>query len=464
MNAPLIWVVFPFVMAVLLLFAGTTKTAARWGASTALLLALLAWLVPIDRPVALIGEWGFRMAPSLRVLGRQLTIGDAMRPLLMWLFLALALWLAVAPAARMEPTYVGLAMAFVTTLAAALTIHPFLYAAFLIETAALVAVPLLLPPGTRAGRGVLRFLTFQTLGALFVLFTGWMLTGTETSLPQSGLALRGGVLLGVGFALLMGVFPFHSWMPMLTEEIHPYASVLVITAVVTVVGVFGMGFLDRYTWLRRSDLVYSWLQVMGAVMVAVGGLLAAFQRHAGRVLAYAVMVDVGLGLVVVGLGQFGGVVLFFALWPVRAVAFVLWALALSGLGRRREGLDYLALSGLGRQYPWLTAAAVLAPLALAGVPWLGGYLTHMSIWQGVASSWGALAALWAGSVGLAAAAFRLAGVLVVGGSAPWRSQETRDERWWVWFLLFALVAVGAFHTWWWQQAVAIAQTFARLRG
>lgn len=464
MSAPLIWVVFPLGAGVLLLLAGTTKAAARWGASVALLLAVLAWQVPIDQPVALVGDWGFRLAPALRLLGRQLTIYDPMRPLLMWLFLALALWLAVAPAARMEPTYVGLAMAFVTTLVAALTIHPFLYAAFLIETAALVAVPLLLPPGTRTGRGVLRFLTFQTLGALFVLFTGWMLTGTETSLPQSDLALRGGVLLGVGFALLMGVFPFHSWMPMLTEEIHPYASALVITAVVTVVSVLGVGFLDRYTWLRESAVVYDWLRVMGAVMVAVGGLFAAFQRHAGRVLGYAVMVDVGLGLAAVGLGQFEGVVLFFALWPVRALAFVTWALALSGLGRRREGLDYGVLAGLGRSYPWLAAAAVLAPLALAGAPWLGGYFTHLSIWRGVTASWGVLMALWVGSAGLAAAAFRLAGVLVVSGTAPWRSQEARDERWWVWALFLALVAAGAFHAWWWQQAVAIAQTFVRLRG
>ena len=464
MSAPLIWVVFPFGVAMLLLFVGTTKTAARWGAGVAVLLALLAWLVPIGQPVALVGDWGFRLAPSLRVLGRQLTIYDAARPLLVWLFLALALWVAVAPVARMEPTYVGLAMAFVTTLIAALTIHPFLYAAFLIETAALVAVPLLLPPGTRAGRGGLRFLTFQTLGALFVLFTGWMLTGTETSLPQSDLALRGGVLLGVGFALLMGVFPFHSWMPMLTEEIHPYASALVLVATVTVVGVFGLGFLDRYTWLRESALVYDWLRMMGAVMVAVGGLFAAFQRHAGRALGYGVMIDAGLGLVAVGLGHFQGVVLFFALWPVRAVAFVLWAMALSGLGRRREGLRYAVLSGAGHEYPWLAAAAVLAPLALAGAPLLGGYLTHVSIWQGVAPSWGVLAAVGLGNAGLIAAAFRLAGVLVVEGEAGWRSHEARDERWWVWALIAILLVLGVFHEWWWRQAVQIAQTFVRLRG
>ncbi len=463
MSAPLLWIVLPLVVAAALLLVGTTRTAGRWGASVALLLALLAWQVPIDRPVRLIGEWGFRLAPTMQVLGRQLVLPDAARPMLAWFFFALALWLAVAPAARMEPTYVGLSMAFVTLLVAALTIRPFLYAALLIETAALMAVPLLAPPGTRAGRGLLRFLAFQTLGMLFLLLTGWMLTGTETSLPGSALALRGGVLLGVGFALLMGVFPFHSWMPMLTEEIHPYAAALVLTSVITVVGVLGLGFLERYTWLRESALTYHWLQVMGAVMVGVGGLLAAFQRDAGRVLGYAVLMDAGLGLMAVGVGAPEGMMLFFALWPVRAVAFVLWALALSGLGRRREGLAYAVLRGVGREYPWLTAGAVLAPLALAGAPWLGGFLPRVSLWQRAAASWPLLMAAAVGALGLVAAAFRLLGALVVSEqAAAWQSREHTDERVWALALMALLLALGLFPQPWWQHAAAVLRYFPHL--
>jgi NADH-quinone oxidoreductase subunit N len=453
MSAPLIWLVFPLGAAGLLLLVGSTRTAARWGAGLALLLALLAWQVPIGKPLPLGGGWGFRLAPQMHILGRQLVLGDAMRPLLVWFFLGVAVWLGGAWRARMEPSFVGLALGVSTILLMALAVRPFLYAALLVETAALLAVPLLSPPGSRAGSGVLRYLTFQTLGMLFILLTGWMLVGTETSLPGSALALRAGVLLGVGFALLLGVFPFHSWMPMLTAEIHPYASAFVLTAVTTVIGAFGLGFLERYTWLRQSPLTYDWLTALGMVMVALGGLLAAFQHHAGRALGYGVLVEIGLGLWAVGLGNAAGIALFFALWPARAVLFGLWAFGLSGLGRRRGGLAYRNLAGLGREFPWLTAAAVFSPLAVAGVPWVVGFSARWALWQSALVSWQALAGMLIGTVGLAAAAARLLGALTMNEeTAPWRSLEMADERFWTLALLVLAFGLGLFSQGVWRHA------------
>jgi len=465
-SAPLIWVLFPLGVGVVLLLAGTTRGAARVGAGVAFFLAVLAWRVPIGQPVRLIGEWGFRITPTMHILGRQLVLPEAARPLLVWIYLGIGLWLAGAVVARMEPTFVGLGLGLAAMLVAALAVRPFLYAALIIETAALLNVPLLSPPGSTAGRGLLRFLTFQTLGMLFILLTGWMLVGTETSLPGSDLALRASVLLGVGLALLMGVFPFHSWIPMLTEEIHPYASALVITAVTSMVGVFGLMFLERYTWLREAAATYQWLQVVGAVMVVVGGLLALFQRHAGRVLGYGILLDEGLALFALGLGGREGVSLFFALWPARIAAFLLWALALSGLGRRRDGLTYRTLRGLGRSYPWLTAGAVLAPLAIAGMPWLAGFPTRMALWQGAAalSPW-LLGALALGSAGLVGAAFRLLGVLTIEADEPaWRTQEQFDERVWMWGLIALVAILGLFPQIWWPHMTSLFQWFPHLTG
>ena len=456
MSAPLIWLVFPLGVAGLLLLARTTRVAARWGGGVALLLAVLAWQVPIGQPLVLTGEWGFRIAPQMRILGRQLVLTDPMRPLLVWFFLAVAVWLGGAWAARMEPSFVGLALAVSTVLLMALAVRPFLYAALLVETAALLAVPLLSPPGSRAGSGVLRFLTFQTLGMLFILLTGWMLVGTETSLPGSALALRAGVLLGLGFALLLGVFPFHSWMPMLTAEIHPYASAFVLTAATTVIGAFGLGFLERYTWLRQSPLTYQWLTMLGVVMVALGGLLAAFQRHAGRVLGYGVLVEVGLGLWAVGTGGAEGMALFFALWPTRALLFALWAVGLSGLGRRRGGLAYRQLMGAGKEYPWLTMAAAVSPLAVAALPWMTGFSARWALWQRGLTSWEVLLGMLVGTLGLAAAAARLLGALVVGRQArPWGFRETPDERLWVLVLVMLSLGLGLFPQAVWRHAQAV---------
>ncbi len=462
MRAPWLWIGLPLLAAGFLLLMGTTRRAARSAAAVALLLALAAWRLPIEQPVRLAGSWGFRIAANMQVLGRQLIITDAMRGLLVWLFLALALWLGGAGVARMEPTYPGLAMAVVAVLVAALAIRPFLYAALLIETAVLLSVPLLTPPGSVAGRGVLRFLTFQTLGMLFILFTGWMLVGTETGLPDSALAVRAGTLLGLGFVLLLGVFPFHSWMPMLTEEIHPYAAALVLLAITSVGGVFSLAFLEKYTWLRESATVGRALLTAGGVMVVIGGVLAAFQAHAGRALGYAVLFDQGLALFALGLGNVQGRLLFFALWPARIVAFALWALALSGLGRRRDGLAYRQLVGLGRGAAWLSAGAVVAPLILAGAPWFVGFSSRLALW-GAAAEHGLLwlTLFLVGSGGLAAAAFRLLGALFSPGPET-TDAEANDEKLWMAALLLTSLALGVLPQWWWPHLKQILAAFPHL--
>ena len=52
----------------------------------------------------------------------------------------------------------------------------------------------------------MRFLTFQTIGMIFLLFTGWLLGGVETAPADRAAALRTLVFLGLGFAFHIGNF------------------------------------------------------------------------------------------------------------------------------------------------------------------------------------------------------------------------------------------------------------------
>ena len=104
---------------------------------------------------------------------------------------------------------------------AARAVEPFLFGAVRVEIAVLVSIPMLVPPGTRPGRGVLRYLIFQTLALPVILLAGWAFNIVQIYPENQAALARASIFLGLGFAFWLGVFPFYTWIPMLSEESHP---------------------------------------------------------------------------------------------------------------------------------------------------------------------------------------------------------------------------------------------------
>ena len=257
MSAPVVWIIFPGLLAVLLIPLRQWRSfVVPAAAGVAGLLALMAWMLPFGEAMS-IGPFSLKIADAIAILGRSFILRDADRPLLAIFYLAAGLWILGTYAVKVTDLFAPLALGMTATWVAALAVEPFLYAAMLIEVTVLLSVPLLVPSGARAGRGVFRFLTFQTFGMPFLLFTGWMLVGVEASPSDLALVVRAAVLLALGFAFMLAIFPFHSWVPMLMEEAHPYVAGFVLAMLPGLVTLFGLGFLDRYAWLRDSAVVLS---------------------------------------------------------------------------------------------------------------------------------------------------------------------------------------------------------------
>jgi NADH:ubiquinone oxidoreductase subunit 2 (subunit N) len=309
---------------------------------------------------------------------------------------------------------------------------------------------LLVQPGHTPGRGLIRFLIYQTLAMPFILFSGFLLSGVEVGPGDVGLIAQSALLLGLGFAFLLAVFPFYSWVPLLAEEAPPYAVGFILTVFPTFSLIFGLSFMDRYAWLRDSIQFADLLRVIGLLMVVTSGFLAAFQRHLGRILAYAAIAETGISLLAISLPdrQIGLQILFFLIVP-RALAFGVWTLSISVFKKYSPSLKFSGLRGMARAYPLATAGLVLSNLALGGLPLLANFPVRQVLWEKLAL-FSTPAAFWFGfaSLGLWVGAFRSLAVLSMPVEAVgWASHENRDERILISLGLVGLLLLGLFPQW-----------------
>lgn len=434
MSAPIIWIMIPAAGGVVLYFLRRWyRLSVALGTGLMLLLAFLAWKMPVNETVTL-GPLVLKVRETLNVLGRQFTLLDTDRPFLLIIDLLAAIWFAAAYISRAGRMYVPLGLMIIGLLTAVLAVSPFLYAAMLVELAALASVALFLRPGRPVQRGALRFLIFQTLGMPFLLFTGWLLTGVEASPGELELVNRAALLLIIGFVLWLAIFPFNTWLPMVGEEAHPMSAGFVFLMLPFVVMLFGIGFLDRYAWLRNAPQLPALLQTAGVVMVLTGGVWAAFQRHLGRMLGFAVMVEIGKALLAISLPD--GLSLFFAQLLPRTVALAVWCLALAILGSSpggasRRDLSFSQVQGLGRRLPLAAASLGLAHFSIAGLPLLAGFPVSFALTQMLSRYNPTIALLTLlGMVGLLAGGLRSIAALWMGADTDpvrWQMQERRSE-------------------------------------
>ena len=469
MSAPVLWIVVPIGAGVVLFFLRRWyRLTVALGTGLSLFLALLAWQLPVDQVVAL-GPLSFKMGDTLNILGRQFTLLDSDRPLVLVIYVLAAIWFAPAFAGRAGRLFVPLGLVITGLLIAVPAVNPFLYAAMLVELIALVGVVMLSRPGQPVRRGAIRFLIFQTLAMPFILFAGWLLTGVEASPGELALVSRAAILLGIGFVFWLAIFPFHTWLPMVAEEAHPLAAGFVFLMLPLVVMLFGLGFLDRYAWLRNAAQLNNLLQLVGVIMVLTGGVWAGFQRHLGRMLGFATMVEIGKALLALSLPA--GLPLFFAMLLPRSVALAVWSLALTvlqsypGNATRRE-LSEDEMHGLGRKLPVASASLTLAHLSIAGLPMLAGFPVLLSLFSLLASSSLLFAVLTlVGVVGLMAGGLRSLAVLLTGKETDprgWRLQERGSVVFFLGVGTVILFMIGLFPQFFLPPLAQLAQIFERL--
>src|SRR5687768_4580725 len=392
MNAPTIWIVAPIAFAILLLFITNQRSLSILGGVFAVSLAAIAQFVPIEEAIQ-VGTVSLKIDSSLTILGRILLIPPAEGPLLALIYGSGSLWFFGAEASKTATRLVPFGLMITALMVASIAVEPFLYAALFIEMAILIAVPLLTSIYSPPGRGVVRFLIYQTLAMPFILLAGWLLAGVEASPGDLALTAQSAAMLGMGFAFLLAIFPLYSWIPLLLEENSPYIVGFLLWILPTITIIFGAGFLDRYSWLRSSPQLIIALRYVGLLMVVTGGAFAAFQHHLGRIMAYGSIAETGFSLLALSLDLRLGIPILFLLIPARALGLAVWSLSLTIIRENVENMRFGAARGILRAMPVAGAGMVVATLSTGAFPLLAGFPSRLALWEGLSrDSIGA--ALW----------------------------------------------------------------------
>jgi multicomponent Na+:H+ antiporter subunit A len=221
-----------------------------------------------------------------------------------------------------------------------------------------------------------------TTGFGLLMLLGFVLLGTASGTyamsallaepPQGGLVPVALLLVLAGAFAKSAQVPLHSWLPAAMVAPTPVSAYLhaaaMVKAGVYLIARLAPGFADVPPW--RPVLL-----TVGVASLLVGGWRALRQDDLKRLLAFGTVSQLGLLIVLVGVGTrlaaIAGLAMLLAHGLFKAALFLAVGVLDHQAGSRRASV----LSGVGRRMPVLFMATALAVLSMAGLPPTLGYVS-----------------------------------------------------------------------------------------
>lgn len=377
MSAGLIIFLFTVIYSLLCLVLRHQRMASAYTAAIgAGSIAAFVLLVPFDEAL-LFGDISIKFASEWIILGRMFSLSENVRPLIGFLYLAGAFLLPAAWLVNVNRFFPSVALLILAIVTASLMVDPFVFAAVFIELAAMGAVFVLVTQQHPRSTGATRMLILYTFAMLSILFTGSIMEVAGITSATPVIAMRVTFMLGFGFAILMTVPPFHLWLPKTAEESDPYILVFILIILQSAGFFFLLRFLDSTVWLREQTLMFDGIRIAGIITTLLAVVLSASQRDIRKLMAYALLVDLGVMLIAIGSGTEDGIRLALSLSAVRVIALGVLALGLSNLCNA-ESLDS-QMRGVGYKMPFAAAAFLVGLLSVAGTPLTAGFPGRWSL-------------------------------------------------------------------------------------
>lgn len=373
MSLPVLFIVIP--LAVSIAFLAIRKQS-RLVIIASLLLYLVLGLIALFHDfseVMKLGPLSFELRTTFNFLGRSLVLENQDRLYLVIASFFSLIWIAGVRTARIEPRVIPYQLIVTASLTAALAVEPFIFSAIFIEIAVICSIPMLIKQGEYFGKGVLRFLIFESLAMPLILLGGWLLGGNQASPSDLQQTLTAGFFLGIGFAFWLAVFPFHSWVPQLSEDAPPYLVTFLLTMFPQVALIAILEFASEVAWIRGSQLFSTVLLSIGIVMIIATAIWAFYEQNVLRLSGLVVLFESGCLLLFVSLqSQLAVETLFLSLFP-RAIALALAGLSISVILSNSNSDRNLIIVGSFQDYPFASSGLVISLLSIIGFPLLAEF-------------------------------------------------------------------------------------------
>jgi len=229
---------------------------------------------------------------------------------------------------------------------------------------------------------------FIILGMVAVYYSGTLRTFDMRLLAQSALFSRDVqiiffVPLFLGFAVLAGMFPFHTWSP--TGHVAaPTAVSMLHAGVLMKLGAYGC--LRVAMWIFPEGASYWLLPIAFATLInaVYGASIAMTQRDFKFMIGYSSVSHMGLTLMGLAaantIGMTGAVLQMFAHGVMTALFFAV-------VGRmvydRTHTRQFPELGGLFSVMPFAAIVFIIAGLSSMGMPGLAGFWAEFNIFMGM---------------------------------------------------------------------------------
>ena len=244
----------------------------------------------------------------------------------------------------------------------------------------------------------IKYFVFSAIGAYAMLMAivmvrhitgGFMIDDMIHAYPTMALSMQ--IWIPILFLMAFGVkaamMPLHVWAPGAYSN-APMAYTAVFSGALSKMGIYGMtivlvtmvNHIPQGVWFRE---VIAWL---GGITAVMGTLWAVQQDDAKKLLAYSSVAQLGYIITGIAIGTELAMLAGLFLAVMHALFKGTLFMVVGAIEKQTGTTNFTEVTGLIRKMPWTFISALLAIIALAGIPPLGGFVGKWMLYESLITS------------------------------------------------------------------------------